>query len=633
MTQSTPRSARYGVAIAAAVAVLVPLTIPIIGQGLVGVIFFAVMLSAWYGGRGPGLVTTGLILAMAVTSVILRRMPFPPSRIVAFAMFGALGVTISLIIESLHRARRLAERNEKWLSAVLTSIGDAVIATDRGGEVVFMNPVAQSLTGWESDEASGRPLDVVFQISSEVTRLPTENPVQRVLREGAVVGLGNHTILTAKDGVERPIDDSAAPIRDAEDAVAGVVLVFRDVTDRRREEEERSQLLAREQSAHAEAEAANEAKDRFLAVLSHELRTPLTPVLLGVTALLEDAQSSAEIRPTLEMARHNLELEARLIDDLLDLTRIVRGKFQLHRTVLDVHALISRVVEICGDDIRSGGLNLTLDLNATSHHIYGDPARIHQVLWNLLKNAVKFSNPGGSLTISTRTEDNDEPDGSAGILTIEVADTGIGIAHDLLPRIFDAFEQGDPRPSIGGAGGLGLGLAISRSIIDAHEGELTADSDGLNLGARFTVKLAAAPTPKPSQRESPSPSADAEVRRLNLLVVEDDETTLRVLTRLLRNRGHDVTAVATVAAALESVENTTFDLIVSDLRLPDGSGLDLMRQIRSRSAVKGIALSGFGMDDDVKESREAGFIEHLIKPVDIVRLEESILRVAMMRPV
>ncbi|HEX2223621.1 MAG TPA: ATP-binding protein [Thermoanaerobaculia bacterium] len=401
-----------------------------------------------------------------------------------------------------------------------------------------------------------------------------------------------------------------------------------DVTERKRNEEE-------SRAAREAAEAANRAKDRFLAVLSHELRTPLTPVLTALSALERHPAVPAELRPSLEMIQRNVALEARLIDDLLDLTRIANGKLQLGFATVDVHALIGQALQICGADAEAKRLSLDTDLAAGQSHVHGDSARLHQVLWNLIKNAVKFTPEGGRIAVRTF---NPEPDR----LRIEVADSGIGIAADVLPRIFDAFEQG--RPEINRHfGGLGLGLAISQGLVEAHHGTLTASSDGPGRGASFHVDLSALPEgaaeAEKEGAEAPaasSPDPTARIRRI--LLVDDHLDTLEIMALLLRNSSFevheagDVRSALAIAASLAADAGDTggeppFDLVVSDLGLPDGSGLDLMQELRDRYGLQGIALSGYGMQEDVRKSREAGFVEHLVKPVTFQTLQAAIERV------
>jgi PAS domain S-box-containing protein len=635
---------RYGIALAASImSTAAMLRVQAIARSGVSIPFLAVLISVWFGGLGPGLFTTVLGLVIYLIVLVHHGNQFPPSQILQIFLFVSGGVMINVLVEALHRARRRAESNGRWLSAVLTSIGDAVIVTDGQGRVCFTNPVARTLTGWaEEREATGRPLEEVFNIISEYDRRPVENPAARVIRDGVVLGLANHTALIARDGTERPIADSAAPIRDHEDKIVGVVLVFRDVTDVRRHEEERERLLAAEHAARSMAETANRTKDRFLAVLSHELRTPLTPVLIAASSLLEQGDHSLDpsVRSVLEMVQRNVKLESRLIDDLLDVSRIARGRLGLDLEVVDVHQVIRRALEICRDELLVAGLFVETDLHARHNHVMADHARLMQVAWNLIHNAVKFTPADGRLAIRTTNRPGppgpgEPPDtGRPQRLVIEFEDSGIGIDPQILPRIFDAFEQGhhDLRSR---AGGLGLGLAISRSLATAMGGQLTASSHGRGSGSTFQLVLPTVPAPtvmpvsKPAVASPESPTVAPRRRALRILLVEDNADTLRFLATVLRKRGHEVVTADCIAAARALVDgaDVPFDLFLSDVELPDGTGLELMRDLRSRGNWPGIAMSGFGSEDDLLFSREAGFAEHLTKPIDLGRLEAAILRV------
>ena len=405
-----------------------------------------------------------------------------------------------------------------------------------------------------------------------------------------------------------------------------------DISDRRHAQEE----LER---AHQEAKAANEAKDQFLATLSHELRTPLTPVLAVISGLESDpglASRAGEIA----MIRRNVELEARLIDDLLDLTRITRGKLELHRRETDARQVIEHAAATIGGEAAERGIGLAVDLQAEDHRLWADAPRLTQVFWNLLSNAVKFTPPGGRITVRSWTETPEPAHLGARDLLVEVRDTGIGIEPDVLPRVFDAFEQTGRRITRK-FGGLGLGLAVSRAIVDLHGGRITAASEGPGRGAAFTVRLplggiqedldetgvwfprtrAAAISP------SPGPSGATSGRPLSILLVEDHPDTAEAMADLLRLSGHEVTVAGSVAGGLAAAESGAFDLLLSDLGLPDGSGQDLMRELGRRYHLKGIALSGYGMEDDVRRSHEAGFARHLTKPVNRQALETTIRQV------
>ena len=402
-----------------------------------------------------------------------------------------------------------------------------------------------------------------------------------------------------------------------------------DITERKRSEEELRE-------AKEAAEAANRAKDQFLATLSHELRTPLTPVLALISGLESDARMSA-VADRLAMIRRNVELEARLIDDLLDLTRIARGKLELHREVVDLRRGVEHAIAICcAQDLQAGRLRLLTDFAAAEHRVLGDGSRLTQIFWNLLRNAVKFTPDGGTIIVRTWNE------GEAGArqLAIEITDTGIGIEPKTLPHIFEAFAQGQA-PMSRKLGGLGLGLSISKAIAELHGGHITARSPGYGQGATFRVHLPVGELPSDAERKTPAallpgalPRPELPGRPLRLLLVEDHPDTAEAMAELLRGLGHEVIVANTVAAgltaasaALSSSSRTAgpgIDLVISDLGLPDGTGMDLMRELRERYGLPGIALSGYGTEDDVRRSLEAGFSRHLTKPVNFQTLEAVI---------
>lgn len=370
------------------------------------------------------------------------------------------------------------------------------------------------------------------------------------------------------------------------------------------------------QKARLEAERANLAKDRFLAMLSHELRTPLTPILSSAMALEDEEGLSPEVRASLQMIRRNVELEGRLIDDLLDLTRISKGKVQLSREIVDGHSLLHNALDICRSDLDAKNLGLTLNLAATTVRLDADPARLQQIFWNLIKNAIKFTPDGGKVTISTA---NDE----SGNFRVQVEDTGMGIDGESLPKIFKAFEQGE-RAHLGG---LGLGLAITKALVETHQGKIAADSRGTGKGACFSVEL---PTSvqeidrKVKKNATPAP----ERQSLRILLVEDHEDTNRSLTKLLRRRGYEVESANSVRSALDFAAAGRFDVLVSDIGLPDGSGIDLMAALESDRPSLGIALTGFGMEEDVQKTQQVGFAHHLVKPVDLNKLDSLIQNAA-----
>ena len=389
----------------------------------------------------------------------------------------------------------------------------------------------------------------------------------------------------------------------------------------RREKDSSYKYVEQLRKAKEEAEGANQAKDRFLAVLSHELRTPLTPILALTSAMCEDEELPEPVREDMRTIRRNVELEARIIDDLLDLTRISRGKVELHFEATDAHKSVHAALEMCRPEIEAKELEVSLLLRAKHRHVWADPARLQQIIANLVSNAVKFTPNQGRVQVATS---NGEEDGK---LMIEVSDTGIGIEADVLPKLFNAFEQGE-RTVTRQYGGLGLGLAICKALAGMHHGTLAAASEGKGSGATFTLTLDWLPTPAEASR-APQPAGRQPRKRLRILYVEDHDDTCAVMSRLLRGFGYVVTCAGNVKGAMELIETQPFDLLISDIGLPDGSGLDVMRHVRARQQLKGIALSGFGMEEDVRRSREAGFAQHLTKPVNFRKLEAVIEQVAL----
>ena len=382
---------------------------------------------------------------------------------------------------------------------------------------------------------------------------------------------------------------------------------------------ENAQLYKAAQKALSEAERANHAKDRFLAMLSHELRTPLTPVLTSIFEVESDEQISSEVRDSLQVIRRNVELEARLIDDLLDLTRISKGKLQLSLEYVDAHVLLRSALDICQSEIKNKKLKVETELDATKVNLRADPARLQQIFWNLIKNAVKFTPKRGQLTLRT----SDEVDGR---LRVSITDTGIGIDSETLPKVFNAFEQGERS----GTGGLGLGLAITKALVETHGGQITAESAGEGRGATFTASFPLAEPASPATTRNVSLPGGAR-KSMRILLVEDHEDTNRSLTNLLRRRGYQVQSADSISSALECAANGSFDLLISDIGLPDGTGIELMERLGTEHSLAGIALTGFGMEDDIRRSRDVGFSEHLVKPVDLNKLDAVIQKLALSR--
>jgi PAS domain S-box-containing protein len=517
---------------------------------------------------------------------------------------------------------RLAEQS-RVVERVLSSISDFAYTFDLDGRFTFANRPLLDLWGLRLERARGKNF---FDLGYPPDLAAT---LQRQIRQVIDTGMPviDDTPYTSPAGAVGWYQYIFSPAIDPDGRVCAVAGSTRDITALRHGEEalrlsliEQARLLASERDARAEAERANRAKDRFLAVLSHELRTPLSPVVMTVAALEQDGNLSTAVRADMAMIRRNVELEVKLIDDLLDISRITTGKLRLQLDRLDTNELARHVCDMCRSNLRERDVRLHVDLAEDASDVVGDSARLHQVLWNLLNNAAKFTPAGGEIHVATGNA-------AAGLVRVTVRDTGIGIPDDVLPRIFDAFEQGDPRVTRE-YGGMGLGLAISKLLIEEHGGSIRANTGGPGLGSTFTVELPALSAEQEARLpEKPLPGPAGAIAPLRVLLVEDHADTAKVLARLLIKSGHTVRTAGTAAAALALAGQYPFDLVISDLGLPDMPGHDLMRELRAGHRMPAIAMSGFGMEADVRNSELAGFGEHLVKPVTFAQLERAIRRV------
>lgn len=698
-----------------------------------------------------------------------------------------VGHAISAAALARQRAESALRQSEAQLQTTLRDIGDAVIVTDDDARVTFMNPVAEALTGWKSHEVQGHPLASVFVVENEVTREPVESPVAAALREGAVVSLADHIVLIAHGGAEIPIDDSAAPIRSDDGRITGVVLVFRDVTERRRvdqarqesahelviragqqaavaalgqralgnpdigtllddaaqtlcstlgaeicqvlemdadgtqvvlraavgcarglvgqpvgpvspdslagyalhapdpvliadlrtetrfheaplqeahgvvsgmtvviqgriqpygllgvytiaaraftrddvnfvqsianilaaaiertrAEAERADLLRRERAARTEAEAANRAKDEFLAMLGHELRNPLAAITNASQALDEGARADEARRRLTAIVSRQTQHLSRMVDDLLDVSRASSGKITLSREAVDLRDIAERAVAAFREAGRIA--RHALEVSATSAVVYGDPTRLEQVVWNLLDNALKYTPPGGSVSLTVAGDER--------AASLAVRDSGVGIAPELLPHIFDLFVQAH-RSIDRAEGGLGLGLTLVRRLVELHGGTVIATSDGPGQGSEFIVRLPAlvgwpADAPRPADTSAPRP------RRV--LVVEDNADAREALALLLEGWGHHVEQAGDGLTGLEMARSSPPDVALVDVGLPGIDGYTLAQELRATpegAAMRLIALTGYSRSSDRERGQEAGFDTYLVKPVDADQLRQ-----------
>jgi PAS domain S-box-containing protein len=673
-------------------------------------------------------------------------------------------------------ARKLAEVEtqralELWRTT-LRSIGDAVISTDAAGNVRFMNPVAERLTGWTASEAMGLPLKQIFPISNEETGAIVENPVEKVLRIGAVVGLANHTVLRHRTGILIPIDDSAAPIFEPDGGIDGVVLVFRDASDEKRESARRAFLanatqqlaeaadykdalakiaqlavprladwvgidiidadgrpqqvavahvdpakvqLARElarryppdpnspsgapnvirtgkselypeiskamleraavdanhlhmiraldlrsalivplpgnrgpfgaltlvyaesdrrytqtdldfaedlarraallierRRLEEEAETANRMKDEFLATVSHELRTPLQAIL-GYGSMLKRG-IARDTEKAIDAIVRNADAQARLIEDILDVSRITSGKLRLTFARIDLASAVLAALDSIRPTAQARRLRIVEDLPADLGTIHGDFDRIQQIIWNLLSNAVKFTNPDGTIEVIGRR--------IGSTIQITVRDTGKGIPREHLATIFERFRQLDSSTTRQ-RGGLGLGLAIVRYLAEAHGGTIKAESEGPGHGASFTVALPASipavDETHPTGPLTPLPTARP-LRGIRILIVDDDDDARELIADVLLEAGADVTKASSAAQAYALLQTNPPHILISDIGMPDEDGYSLLRRVRALPPQKGgdvpaIALTAYARPEDVRAAADAGFQLHIVKPV------------------
>lgn len=582
--------------------------------------------------QGAGGILLRWLLPGATLSLIFLAWLINQARVLGFVasgegtalmLFGGLILLFALIVsasraidvqERRAQVARLALHDEELRSrSILETSLDGVLIMNVEGRVLDWNLASEKIFGWSREEMLYQPL--ADHIIPERLRSMHNQGLKNYLLTGKGPVLGQRVELTAlrRDGTEFPVELSINAVTDVEPPL--FVGFIRDITERQRA----SQAL---REAKDQAEKASQAKDDFLAALSHELRTPLTPILLTASTLHEDPRLPDDVRSMLAMIERQVSLEARLIDDLLDLTRIAKGKLHLRPEMCDLAALLRHTVEIVADEAAAKQIVLHQNFEAKAHTLMGDSARLQQVFWNLLKNAVKFTATGGNIILRTRAH------GTSGPLQIQVVDDGLGFEPDRAEQLFMPFEQEKPGYQHQ-FGGLGLGLAIARSIVGLHGGEIRAESPGPGQGACFTVTLpiAALSVEPPAPSES-QPGALPVISRIHtILLVEDHEHTRQVLARLLQRAGHRVVTAASVEEAVSLAQSSSPgpDVLVSDLGLPDGSGIEILSRLREGGIqIPGIALSGYGMEDDVSRTREAGFSCHLVKPVKFDQLTAAL---------
>jgi PAS domain S-box-containing protein len=541
------------------------------------------------------------------------------ANLVAIALLAAFTfLAFRRLGEQQRNAQLLAEHRDR-LQVTLASIGDAVLSTDEKGRVQILNPVAGHLVGWSPAEAEGRPLAEVFHIVNEETRQPAEDPVAKAIRLGTIVDLANHTIVISRDGRETPIEDSAAPIKDAKGRILGVVLVFRDVSERKGFEREQERLAEGERMARIQAEEANRSKDEFLATVSHELRNPLNAIA-GWTVILRSGPADAQAcQHAAEVIARNARALTRIVEDILDVSRIVTGKLHIEPRETELTPAVQAAVDAVRPAAEAKRIRIETNLEPAGP-VWGDPDRLQQVVWNLVANAVKFTPKEGKVTVRLHRTGSQ--------VEIVVSDNGPGIPGELLSHVFDRFRQADSS-STRRHGGLGLGLAIVRHLVELHGGTVAVASEGTDLGTTFTVSLpvrtlgtvpGAGLVPEESREIPLALAAETPLRGMRTLVVEDDPDSLEMVCTLLTQRGADVRPASSTAEALAILERWRPDLLISDLGMPEEDGYTLIRRVRSLPAERGgqvpaVALSARTRPEDRIEALSAGFQMHVAKPV------------------
>lgn len=512
-------------------------------------------------------------------------------------------------------------RQRETLRVTLASIGDGVMTTDTSGRILYLNGEAEALTGWTSAEAAGKPVERVFRIVNETTRLPVENPASRALAEGAVVGLARDTVLIGKDGTERPIGDIAAPIRDAKGRVSGVVLVFRDVADERAATNQLRALAV-------ELSEADGRKNEFLAMLAHEIRNPLAAIRNSVAVLRLahlDPGASASAQGAIQRQMEHL---TRLVEDLLDVSRISHGKLALRRAPIDLRPAIEQAIEANGPIFASHGQSLEVAIEDSPLPVDADATRVTQAIGNLLSNASKFTPRAGKIRLAAGIENAE--------VVVRVRDDGIGIPPEHLAGLFDMFSQVDT--SLERAqDGLGIGLHLVKQLVEMHGGHVEARSEGLGRGSEFIVRLPipsratvvapVGPEPVPAvaslaaatspiDLDSPE-SAPPDACRI--LVVDDNVDSADSLAMLLRLEGYATEVAHDGIEAVEIALRTLPDVVLLDIGLPRLNGYETARRIRLSPRgreIRLIALTGRGQDEDRRLTAAAGYDAHLVKPVD-----------------
>lgn len=515
-------------------------------------------------------------------------------------------------------ARRLRDATEiarRHLASIVESSDDAIISKNLDGIIQSWNEGASRLFGYAADEAIGRHITLLLPQD----RLKEETLIiERICRGESVEHF--ETVRRRKDGSLIDVSLTISPIKNHEGLVVGASKIARDITERKKAEAERDELLAREHAARAEAEAVNRLKDEFLATLSHELRNPLNAVVGYAEILLrsKETRHNELVIKAAETIRRNALAQTRLVSDLLDLSRLQMGKLSLEFQPLSLSTILTDAIDTVRDEANAKDISLDVAIESDVV-VEGDPIRLGQIAWNLLNNAVKFTAAGGKVSIAVRRASNRAE--------FVVSDTGQGIGSDFLPHVFEIFRQGDAS-SVRRQGGLGIGLALVKQLAELHRGEVRVDSKGIGQGTTFTVTVPLYETEHGVAMPSAVTSPEL-LKGKSILIVDDSRDTIDMLTKLLTLEGARVESAGSGKEALQIAGERSFDLIISDISMPEMDGYQLLKQIRGLAnggSLPALALTGYGRSHDIRRAQAEGFADHLTKPIDINRFLRTVQR-------
>ena len=540
---------------------------------------------------------------------------------------------VVLVFRDISERRRLEDDREsqdqlaRELAAIVETSDDAIVSKDLQSNIRSWNRGAERIFGYTAEEMIGRSIRTIIPEA----RWSEEDEVMRQLRQGNRV---DHfeTIRRRKDGSEVPVSLTISPIYSRSGVVVGASKIARDITERRQVETERAQLLAREQQARADIERAGRLKDDFLAVLSHELRTPLNAVMGYTQLLMSGAMAGDQIPHAYQAIQRNAQAQARLVESLLDLSRILAGKLELNSEVVDLSSILALAVDAVRPEALKKQITLEI-IDGSGIRVFGDAARLQQVFWNLLSNAIKFTPAAGHVTVTVSADD--------AAVSVRVADSGQGIPGSLLPFVFDRFRQGEGE-SVRSRAGLGLGLALVREMVHAHKGTVRAESAGEGRGSTFTVRL-----PPLLARQISVPEVVQSIRDQktdltelgpDVLIVDDESDAREMLALMLQTRGASVRSVGSAAEAFDAMADRRPDVLLADLGMAVEDGYSLIRRWRrkekeeQRPRVAAIAVTAYANPTDRERALTAGYNWHIAKPVDASELVRVITAVITAKP-